>query len=125
MLTRDIVHSCANSKVAAAALASIGGAYNARISLIAAENGQEPGAFVAGLVCDFAKQASGGDWARLEYSLRGSDFPLLQGLRHIIDTSLSHQGQDAAESNDKAGPRQAPVVWKGHRENGPTHARCN
>ncbi|MBV1701387.1 MAG: hypothetical protein KGQ46_06150 [Hyphomicrobiales bacterium] len=125
MLTRDIVHSCANSKVAAAALASIGGAYSARISLIAAESGLEPGAFISAMVRDFARQASGGDWARLENSLRCSDFPLLQGLRHIIDTSLSRQGQDMAESNDKAGARQAPAVWKGHRESGPTLSRCN
>ena len=88
MLMDDIFHSCTHEKVAQAAVACIGGVFADRVRHVAAVRGQTPGAFAADVVRRFDRTASGDARDILRRALRGSDQPVLQGLRLILEPSL-------------------------------------
>ena len=88
MLMDDIFNSCAHEKVAQAAVACIGGVFADRVRHVAAVRGLTPGAFAANVVRRFDRTASGDARDILRRALRGSDQPILHGLRLIVEPSL-------------------------------------
>ena len=88
MLMDDIFHSCTHEKVAQAAVACIGGAFADRVRHVASVRGVTPGAFAASAVRRFDRNASGDARDILRRALRGTDQPILQGLRLILEPSL-------------------------------------
>jgi hypothetical protein len=94
MLMDDIFHSCSHEKVAQAAVASIGGAFADRVRQVAAVRGLTPGAFAASAVRRFDRTASGDARDILRRALRGTDQPLLHGLRLILEPSLENADAD-------------------------------
>ena len=97
MLTRDIIVSCSNAKVAQAALASIGGPFASRVEAHAEGLGIEAGELAADIVRRFAAQALPQDWDSLVQAMAGHDQPVLAGLRHILDAGLA-KGDGAVDS---------------------------
>jgi hypothetical protein len=93
MLMDDIFHSCTHEKVAQAAVACIGGAFAARVRHVAADRGLTPGAFAAKAVRRFDHNASGDARDILRRALRGTDQPVLHGLRLIVEPSLDEAVQ--------------------------------
>ena len=83
-MLEEILRSCANPHIAAAAVASIGGAFASRVNLLAGAAGMDAGNFVAREVIRFSEE--GGDDLRDELAgaLRGSDPPVLLGLQLIV-----------------------------------------
>jgi hypothetical protein len=88
MLMDDIFHSCTHEKVAQAAVACIGGPFADRVRHVAAVHGLTPGAFAASAVRRFDRTASGDARDILRRALRGTDQPVLHGLRLILEPSL-------------------------------------
>ena len=97
MLMDDIFHSCSHEKVAQAAVACIGGVFADRVRHVAADRGLTPGAFAAKAVRSFDRTASGDARDILRRALRGTDQPVLHGLRLIVEPSL-----EAMECDNKA-----------------------
>lgn len=85
MIVREIVLTCSNPHVARAAVLSIGGDFAKRLSRDAAKRNLTSGAFAAGLVRRFSRQAGDGDWKGVGEATRGADQPILSGLRFILD----------------------------------------
>ena len=100
-MLEEILRSCANPHIAAAAVASVGGAFASRVGLLAGAAGMDSGAFVAREVIRFSEEGGEdlrGDLAR---ALRGSDQPILLGLQLIVAHGC---GQDPfAKSKPRAG----------------------
>ena len=94
MLMDDIFHSCSHEKVAQAAVASIGGAFADRVRQVAAVRGLTPGAFAASAVRRFDRTASSDARDILRRALRGTDQPVLHGLRLILEPSLENADAD-------------------------------
>ena len=88
MLVDDIFNSCAHEKVAQAAVACIGGVFADRVRHVAAVRGLTPGAFAASAVRRFDRTASGDARDILRRAVRGTDQPVLHGLRLILEPSL-------------------------------------
>lgn len=103
MLVADIINSCSNTKVAEAALASIGGDFAARIRAAAAASGLEVGAFVAQEVIAFAEEAKRGDWSALDKVMSGAERPILSGLRHILVNALAAGRDSATTAHHRSG----------------------
>jgi aspartokinase-like uncharacterized kinase len=97
MLMDDIFHSCSHEKVAQAAVACIGGVFADRVRHVAADRGLTPGAFAASAVRRFDRTASGDARDILRRAVRGTDQPVLHGLRLIVEPSL-----EAMECDNKA-----------------------
>jgi hypothetical protein len=95
MLMDDIFHSCAHEKVAQAAVACIGGAFADRVRHVAAVRGVTPGALAASAVRRFDRTASGDARDILSRALRGTDQPVLHGLRLILEPSLEEVDERA------------------------------
>ena len=125
MLTRDIIVSCSNAKVAQAALASIGGPFACRVEAHADGLGMEAGELAADTVRRFAIGAKARDWDALVQAMTGHDQPVLAGLRHILDAGLD-KGDDVVDSPRRAKRKALP----GFAENRPRdagfcqHAAC-
>ncbi len=85
MIYREIVHTCSNVNVARAAIDSIGGEFARSFAADANRREMTRGAFAAHLVREFANGADERDWRRLAAATRGSDYPILSGLRHILE----------------------------------------
>lgn len=85
MLVSDLLHSCTNDRVAAAAVFSIGGAFASHVQAGADEHGLTMGAYAARMVREFALGASERDWRDLVVACRGADHPVLAGLQLIVD----------------------------------------
>ena len=107
MLVSEIVNSCSNEKVAGAALASIGGAFAARVVAFAESEGVEAGRMAAALVRRFAQNAVAVDWQVLRLAIAGTDQPVLAGLRHILEAGMSD-----ADAADGLGPAQTAVLHR-------------
>lgn len=88
MNLREVVESCANPEVAAAALASIGGVVAAKVREVAAQNGVADGALVADLVREFRRHSCPSVVTSAEEAMRRSEVPVLTGLQHILAHSL-------------------------------------
>lgn len=88
MLITDLIHSCSNDKVAQAAVNCIGGPFAERVRAVARENGVSEGRFVAVVVRDFALRSDDERRERLASRIAGSDQPILNGLRHVVEAAL-------------------------------------
>jgi hypothetical protein len=87
MLVSRIVHSCSNVHVADAALASIGGDFQADFAARAARRNMSPGMLAAEKVRHFSRTAVDKDFGRVNAAGRGADQPILSGLRYILSRS--------------------------------------
>ncbi len=85
MLVSDLLHSCANDRVAAAAVSSIGGEFAVRVQRMAREDNLSVGAYTSQVVRAFALGATERDWRALVFATRGHDHPVLAGLQAILD----------------------------------------
>ncbi len=92
MIYREIVHTCSNVNVARAAVDSIGGQFARDFAADANRRDMSRGAFAAHLVREFASAANECELRRLAAATRGSDYPILTGLRYILDRA---RGDDA------------------------------
>ena len=116
MLMSDILHSCTDPGIAAAAVASIGGTFAAAIRLEADRRGLSVGALTASLVASFARNASERDWRDLSAAIAGADQPVLSGLQAMAEHALRHSDhatrarplRDAVPAG--AGPVAGPVL---------------
>jgi hypothetical protein len=85
----EIFRSCSHEKVAEAAVASIGFDFRKTIEEAAARRGTSTGGLAVACVRDFASSADERDWQALERKLKHADMPVLDGLRHILETTLA------------------------------------
>ena len=101
-MLEEILRSCANPNIAAAAVVSIGGPFASRVSLLAGAAGMRPGDFVAREVMRFSEAGNEAIQGEMAEALRGSDQPILLGLQLIV---AHGSGQDPfAKSRARAGP---------------------
>ncbi|WP_156898136.1 hypothetical protein [Methylocapsa acidiphila] len=80
----EIVHSCSNEKVAQAAVASIGSDFAGKVGATASAYGMSIGAFTAHAVRRFDQSVGEDEKKVLRQAMRGSDQPILYGLRRIL-----------------------------------------
>jgi hypothetical protein len=95
MIVREIVKTCSNPHVARAAVASIGGDFARRFSRDAEKRNLNCGLFAAGLVRRFSRQAAESDWKGVSEAARGTDQPILTGLRYILERGVDLDEEDA------------------------------
>ena len=84
MVVDEIFLTCSNPHLARAALVSIGGHFADDFAREASRNNSSPGAHAAMIVKAFADSATSDDRADVWRAARGSDQPILSGLRHIL-----------------------------------------
>jgi hypothetical protein len=89
MIYHEIVHTCSNSYVADAALLSIGGEIARAVADDASRHAMSRGAYAAKLVRDFAERV--GDERGVAAAARGSEQPILSGLRYILERGVQPQ----------------------------------
>jgi len=104
-LLSEIVHSCSNRHVAYAALSSIGGDFAKLVVARATLSSLAPGLFVAATVKEFSRRAEDYEWDGLEDAMRGADQPVLTGLRHILDRSMSSEWSHVSPEQCSRQPR--------------------
>jgi hypothetical protein len=104
MIVREIVLTCSNPHVARAAVLSIGGDFARRLSRDAAKRNLSSGAFAAGLVRRFSRQAGHGDWEGVGQATRGADQPILSGLRYILDRGRELDDEESDPREDYCAP---------------------
>ena len=85
MLVMELLRSCSHEKIAAAALASIGGRFALDVAEAAAEAGALPGAYAACCVRTFAREATAAEVAALSAAMTRDDQPILVGFQYILD----------------------------------------
>ena len=122
MLVSEIVKSCSNDKVAAAALASIGGPFAARLIAHAESEGLEAGRMAAEMVHHFAQNADSRDLQALRLALVGTDQPVLSGLRHILEAGL--HAASAAETQPTGGKSSGREPMRMRRASGASYSGC-
>jgi hypothetical protein len=105
MIVHEIVQTCSNPHVARAAVLSIGGDFARRLSRDAAKRNLTSGAFAAGLVRRFSRQAGHGDWEGVGHAARGADQPILSGLRYILERVRELDEADPDPVEDWRAPR--------------------
>lgn len=105
MLITDLIHSCSNDKVAQAALNCIGGPFAERVRAAARENGVSEGRFVAVVVRDFALRSDDERREDLARKIAGSDQPILNGLRHLVEAALEEGALFFNDSIRSFGPQ--------------------
>ena len=88
MLIADLIHSCSNEKVAEAALCCLGGRFAENVNVAAREKGMSAGAFVVGVIRDFARHADTPTRESLREKIVSDDQPLLEGLRTLLEGAL-------------------------------------
>lgn len=100
MLLVEIVKSCSHDKVADAAVASIGGEFAHRVTEMAQRQGVSTGSFAACAVREFGAGAQPDEWSDLRAVIKGSQQPVLRGLRYILEPALHTRGlsDDAART---------------------------
>ena len=116
MLMADILHSCTDEGIAAAAVASIGGPFAQAIRSEAARSGLTVGALTASLVSGFARDASERDWRELTAAMAGADHPVLSGLQAMAERALRHRDRatrlrPVRESVLQAGALTGPAAF--------------
>lgn len=85
MLRCEIIRTCSHEKVAEAAVLSIGPGFRDRVALLAAASEMRAGPYVADIVRRFGDEASKRDMDALAECIAGSDMPILDGLRWIVE----------------------------------------
>lgn len=108
MLMADILHSCTDEGIAAAAVASIGGPFAAAVRREAERRGLSVGALTASLVVSFARNASERDWRELSAAIAGSDLPVLEGLQAMAERGLRQGAQPT-----RGRPARDPLAQSG------------
>ena len=91
MLRCEIIRTCSHEKVAEAAVLSIGPDFRDRVAVLAAASGARPGAFVADLVRRFPDETCDGDLEAFTRAIAGSDMPILEGLRFIVEFMIDDE----------------------------------
>jgi hypothetical protein len=89
MIVEEIIRTCSDANVGGAALASIGGELAEDFVTRASLNNLSPGILVALVVKAFSAQASFDQKCDVWSAARGTDQPILSGLRHILEQSNS------------------------------------
>lgn len=110
MLVTDLIHSCSNDKVAQAAVTCIGGPFAERVRAVSNEFGVSAGRFVAVVVRDFALRADDEARGALARQIAGTDQPLLNGLRHVVEAALE---DGAIFFDDGASALDSPFIVRG------------
>jgi hypothetical protein len=87
MLVRRIVHSCSNPHVADAAVASIGGDFQAHFAAEAERRNMSAGMLAALMVKQFSMTAVDKELGGVNAAGLGADQPILSGLRYILSRS--------------------------------------
>lgn len=104
MLIVDILHSCSNDRVAAAAVASLGPAFSDRVAAAARRSGMTTGAFVSAIVKRFAAEAGEREWRAVVALVKGADQPVLAGLKFIVARAVSDtEASPNQQSGEAAG----------------------
>ena len=88
MVVDEIFRTCSNPHLARAALASIGGDFAINFAHKASRSNNAPGVHAALIVRAFADAASPVDRAGVWNAARGSQQPILSGLRHILTHAI-------------------------------------
>ena len=91
MLVSDILRSCTHRHVAAAAIASIGGDFAAKVQRSADGEGLSIGDFTAGRVRSFTGRASERDWRIVAARMQGQDLALLSGLEVLMTRMMADE----------------------------------
>lgn len=104
MLVTDLLHSCANDRVAEAAVFSIGGDFVDFIRAEAEDEGVSVGQFTARAVRAFALAATERDWRDLTSAVRGHDLPVLAGLQLILTRHRRSAWTTGRPGRDYAAP---------------------
>jgi hypothetical protein len=114
MITREIIVTCSNPHVARAAVASIGGDFARQFSREAAHRKLSSGMLASRLVGGFARSAKDSDWEGVVDAIRGTDTPILAGLRHILERGLETERDEdgySPSSAERAG-RESACGWQ-------------
>ena len=96
MLIEEIVRSCANGKVAHAAVASIGRNFLGQVSDRASAYDMSVGAFTALSVDRFLSHGDEGELRLVRDAMAGSQEPILAGLHRILCITLASGGRTEA-----------------------------
>lgn len=110
MITQEIIRTCSNAYVAAAALLCIGGDFLDFFMAHSSSHGLPPGVLAARMVKKFSEEACGDDWNALSKAARGSDHPILCGFQHIL-TQIVAREHCSLESLPKAYDPQESKVF--------------
>lgn len=97
MLRTEIIRTCSNEAVAAAAVRSMGHNFYSRMSLLSGAHHVQPGAYAAALVRQFADEADEDAWCALGIAMARRDMPLLAGLRFILESMIDGAGKDRGD----------------------------
>lgn len=109
MRTTELFRTCSNEHVAAAALASVGGRLQRRVTTRAGRDGVAVGRLVAALLADYDRRASPARRRELESRMQDVDMPLLAGLRHVLETALAG-AWDLDAALDRGAALASPVA---------------
>lgn len=105
MIVREIIATCANPHVARAAIDCIGGDFASRLSRHAESRNLSRGSLAAQLLRQFATRAEENDWDGVWAATRGSETPVLSGLRYLLER--------ACELDDRADNKSEDFVLSG------------
>jgi hypothetical protein len=100
MIVREIIATCTNPQVAGAAIDSIGGDFALRLPRAAAGRNLSSGRFAERLVRRFAVRAEESDWDGVWEATRGSEMPVLSGLRYLIERACELDERDGSRANE-------------------------
>lgn len=106
MQITEVLHSCSNAHVAEAAILSIGGSFASRLERVAFSQGVTPGVFAAIAVRKFGRLARPEDMRVVAHAMAGSDQPVLNGLRTILESVLDAQDEDEFDEEDEIPARR-------------------
>ncbi len=95
MICREIVHTCSNYHVARAAVDSIGGEFARAFSETASRRSMSRGALAACIVREFGDKADAGEHRNVAKAARGSEQPVLTGLRYILESAVREESPPA------------------------------
>ena len=95
MLSNEILRTCNNEHIAAAALGCIGGVLEHRVARAAQAEGVSSGAYVARVVRAFPQKTGSAGLSCLQQRINGDEMPILAGLALIVETALQEQPGEA------------------------------
>ena len=102
MIVREIVATCTNPHVARAAIDCIGGEFACRLSRQAESRNLSRGSLAAQLLRQFATRAEENDWDGVWAATRGSEMPVLSGLRFLLERACELDDGADSERDDFA-----------------------
>ncbi len=96
MMMEEIVQTCVNETVAAAAVRCIGRAFHTDIETVARAYGMSTGAFTALAVQRFSRRADEAEARAVRSVMNGAQEPILVGLHRILCIMLAAAAQSNA-----------------------------